>query len=389
MSNRIYYGEYSLRYWIDLIFKGNIVLPEYQRTFVWNKDEVVKLIQSFEEDFFVPPVTIGFYGNKNLIIDGQQRITSLLLAFLKIYPKMENFNSENSNSFANENDDTSEEDESDNILGWTFNEILELGKNKNDILSKDLSKYEKLENDKNFEKLKIGDEFFENHYLGFSYLLPQQNQQRYFSSVFRNINGSGRKLSALETRKALYFLKDGMDSFFDPDCIKNIFIERDKKKERIDFVRYLAISSQFAKKGDVDALLKNYGKKEESYYTLFIDDCINQNSESIFVSYKDDFVQNLKQVSKAIEIIKLKNKNFTSIIDCDIYMFGLVYFLVIQGKKIIEEKKDSLVKDLELAIKSLKDDSESGEKHKKTPSALKYVRQRFLKSFEIYKVYVK
>lgn len=48
MSNRIYYGEYTLRYWIDLIFKGNIVLPEYQRTFVWNKNEVVNLIQSLK-----------------------------------------------------------------------------------------------------------------------------------------------------------------------------------------------------------------------------------------------------------------------------------------------------------------------------------------------------
>lgn len=389
MMNKIYYGEYTLRYWIDLLFKRDIVLPEYQRTFVWNKDEVLNLIQAFKDDSFVPPVTIGFYDNKNLIIDGQQRITSLLLAFLKIYPKIESFRDVNLDSFADENDDADEEKYESNVLGWTFNEILKLGNNKNDILSNDLSKYEKLESDENFEKLKIDDEFFEKHYLGFSYLLPQQNQQKYFSSVFRNINANGRKLSALETRKALYFLKDGMDAFFDPDCIKNIFIERDKKKERIDFVRYLSITSQFAKNKDVNALLKNYGKKEEAYYTLFIDDCINQNSESIFVEYNNKYVDNLKRLSNAIETLHLKNRSFVSIIDCDIYMFGLIYFIVIQGKNLIDVKKDSLLQKLESAIKSLKEEPESGERHKKTPSALKYVRQRFSKSFEIYKDYAR
>lgn len=180
-----------------------------------------------------------------------------------------------------------------------------------------------------------------------------------------------------------------MDDSLDPDCIKNIFIERDKKKERIDFVRYLSICSQFAKNGDVNGLLKNYGKKEESYYTLFIDDCINKNSESIFVEYDDKFFKNnLKHLSSAIEILCLKGKSFTSIIDCDIYMFGLIYYLVIQGKNLIEIEKDTLLSDLKLAIESLKDNQESGEMHKKTPSALKYVRQRFLKSFEIYKEYI-
>ena len=37
MDNRVYYGEYSLRHWINLILKNNIDLPEYQRYFVWNE----------------------------------------------------------------------------------------------------------------------------------------------------------------------------------------------------------------------------------------------------------------------------------------------------------------------------------------------------------------
>lgn len=74
-NNRTYYGEYSLAYWIELILKGNIELPEYQRTFVWAKDDYNNLIESFKEKQFIPPITIGAYktanSQKNLIIDGQ------------------------------------------------------------------------------------------------------------------------------------------------------------------------------------------------------------------------------------------------------------------------------------------------------------------------------
>lgn len=83
MGNRVYYGEYTLKHWLDLILKKNIVLPEYQRYFVWDENRVKTLIETFNKNQFVPPITIGAYtkGNtvQNLIIDGQQRLTSLLL----------------------------------------------------------------------------------------------------------------------------------------------------------------------------------------------------------------------------------------------------------------------------------------------------------------------
>ena len=90
MGNRVYYGEYTLKHWLDLILKKNIVLPEYQRYFVWDENRVKTLIETFNRNQFVPPITIGAYtkGNtvQNLIIDGQQRLTSLLLACLNIFP---------------------------------------------------------------------------------------------------------------------------------------------------------------------------------------------------------------------------------------------------------------------------------------------------------------
>ena len=58
MKTKIYYGEYSLFHWLELILSRDIILPSYQRRFVW--DEQVKfLINSFSENNFVPPITIG------------------------------------------------------------------------------------------------------------------------------------------------------------------------------------------------------------------------------------------------------------------------------------------------------------------------------------------
>ncbi len=78
MKNKVFYGEYSLNQWINLLLTGNIILPKYQLSFVWDKQNVIKLIESIADDHFIPSVTIGSYENQNLIIDGQQKIADCL-----------------------------------------------------------------------------------------------------------------------------------------------------------------------------------------------------------------------------------------------------------------------------------------------------------------------
>ena len=43
METKVYYGEYTLEYWISLILKKDIILPSYQRHFVWEKNDVETL----------------------------------------------------------------------------------------------------------------------------------------------------------------------------------------------------------------------------------------------------------------------------------------------------------------------------------------------------------
>ena len=83
MENRIYYGEYSLKHWIEMLLKKKITLPEYQRSFVWSDKAVKRFIKSLKEKQFIPPVTIAHYKienedkETNYILDGQQSIISL------------------------------------------------------------------------------------------------------------------------------------------------------------------------------------------------------------------------------------------------------------------------------------------------------------------------
>lgn len=89
----IYYGEYSLYLWIEMILTREIVLAEFQRYFVWSPEKVVKLLESLNKGSFIPPVIIANQTSEkdenlsnNLVLDGQQRLNAILLAYLQVFP---------------------------------------------------------------------------------------------------------------------------------------------------------------------------------------------------------------------------------------------------------------------------------------------------------------
>ena len=123
MKNRVHYGEFTLDYWLKQLVSGGIVLPEYQRSFVWSKEQIKNLINSISRDEFVPPVTIGKLNDKNIIIDGQQRLTSIALAYLNIVPNERRYKKTVKVEGDNEDDELEEE----HYFEWTINTLKELG----------------------------------------------------------------------------------------------------------------------------------------------------------------------------------------------------------------------------------------------------------------------
>lgn len=422
MGNKVYYGEYSLDYWIHLIISKNIVLPEYQRSFTWDEKRRNNLMKSFKDKRFVPPVTIGYFekdGEKqNLIIDGQQRLTSLLLSRLGYFPnrdaykkyirKMEKDVGNPDKNFIDENDDLEQEKEivnGKNIIKWTFNELLDptkflcIEELSNKIKTIDF--FDPIDN----EDVKINDNFLKNTYLGFCYLVPDSNgneyQKNYYSSVFRNVNIGGMNLSLQESRKALYYLDNSMEDLFMPK-----FVDKINSGAKIDFVRYMAILSQYKKQNTIDTLCKGYGGKKdkiEEYYEEFIDIMINKKESDTFYSYNQLFGEKgyetkLDKIGEIIENSGLCTKDFDSIIDYDMYYFGLIYMILFDEKEIhldrwgeIEEKINNQIKIYKARYldKDKKPTDEFNEDgyinwHQKNPAALINLRARVGKSIEIY-----
>jgi uncharacterized protein with ParB-like and HNH nuclease domain len=394
MENRVYYGQYSLQHWIDLMLKENIILPVYQRLFVWDEEKVKTLIETFRNKQFVPPITIGAFKNassinQNLILDGQQRLTSILLAHLGLYPDKVTFRAtiEDVSLIADENDDDEEIAPAvlDNILSWNLKKLVEKGRNKADILSKIAPGNYKLVD------FGIDDDFLKNTFLGFSYLVPQTNdtqtQQKYYSSVFRNINIQGERLLAQESRAALYFLNENLAEYFDPEFSKEISIKIVSQETKADFVRFLALLSQYAKDGISNKIAAGYKPKMESYYEDFIYSVIGARTSSLFKNFSTIFPDGnykirLESLEKIIDDLHFQ-KQFPSIIDMDVYLFGLIYVIVFEGKSIDLSKKD----ELEDAVKAKITELKGSEAHKKAPSALKYLQERIQSSIDIYNEY--
>lgn len=396
-KNKVYYGEYTLQHWIDLILTGNIILPPYQRFFVWDKEQSVGLVKALIDNQFVPPVTIGSYieddKKLNLILDGQQRLTSILLTYLGIFPRKENNKVSLKDVYlANENDDT-DDDEID-FIDWDFNKLLSLINNKGlrypaDIQREALSAgYDKMESD-----ISIDD--YENCYLGFSFIVPAtedgKEQQKFYSKVFRSINIEGKKLLPIESRQALYYLNRDLVDLFSPDFSKNIYLNEGK----MDFVRYLSMLTQYVNTG-IDKIARGYTKVMESYYENFIYAVVDEDEDKGKLFGKlSNSIPNLDYKERMDSLALLVNglgllKTYDSIIDLDLVMFGLIYITLFEGKTIEEDKyvevEQAIVKKAN-EIKGGETKTEAQRLHVKNPSALKHLRIRIQDSIDIYEGY--
>lgn len=177
---------------------------------MWNEEKTNSLIKAFQNGQFVSPITIGYFSNDdnnyNLILDDQQRLTSVLLSYLGIFLDKETYR-KTIEQCADENDNNEYEELFDDILEWSFKKLTEKGKNKIEILQGiKKGNYEEIES--------IDDEFLKTHYMGFSYLVPQthdvQEQQKFYSTTFRNINIQDETLLPQESRESLYFLNENL-----------------------------------------------------------------------------------------------------------------------------------------------------------------------------------
>lgn len=419
MDVRTCYGEYSLEHWINLILKKNIVLPEYQRSFVWTEKDVKRLIKSINDKQFIQPITIALSpnangGSQNLVLDGQQRLTSILLAFLGYFPNKEKF--EKAETLAGEDDSASDEEQVDDIspqtnisINWTFRVLQELGSSITEIKQgiNNTDKYNSLSlNDPN-----LPDTFWKEHFIGFSYIVPNSQDpieaQTYYSRLFRNMNYLGVKLSSLESRKSLYYQNAELTKYFEgktsnnEDVLCGLQLSKGSGSETLDFVRYLAILSQRVAESNGSNVLKGYSayKDRESYYADYVAYILGleqEDREHKFdnLKFQDVFpnnawIERYEVLKDAVALLKPhmalnEQGHLTSLTDADYWLFGLIYYVAFHGKSLNEKDINQLVTEISSEIQ----DERNNTNQMKNNNRVGRIRIRLDKSIEIYRKYV-
>lgn len=426
MENKVYYGEYTLKHWIDMMLTRNVVLPDYQRHFVWREKDVKRLLQSLSDGQFVQPVTIALYNDgasrQNLILDGQQRLTSLLLAYLGYFPDKKKFEVGEYTKVASEDDSAADEEAEPSAEGflWQYTDLLNYGNNKLEILSK-ISTDERYIKTEDALITGLTDDFFNKTYLGFSYVVPNTTVaievQKSFSQMFRNINYFGKKLDPIDSRKSLYYQNQELIKFFEGKCedgtevFGDLRIIEDLQPSKIDFVRYLAILSQYTVSirptdaKDVMVGYSAYGSRESYYadYVSYILGIEQEDRVDKFDRFSFDTVfpnnawktrfGNLRDALVRIKpVIDLKDDiSFNAWYEADYWLFGLIYQILFRDKVLNESlgrvvrSKYRTVKD---DIKRQIDSDRSDDAFSKNANRIGYIRNRLVKSCNIFENYV-
>lgn len=182
-------------------------------------------------------------------------------------------------------------------------------------------------------------------------------------------------LPPVESRSSLYWLKPELNQFFQPDFFNIVKVN---KNQKIDFVKYLALLSQYAKDNRVEKVACGYSRRSrktiENYFENYIHHIVGDIEDGTFSKFKELFpmgdwssrMENAIGTYKQLEI----DTNFPSIRNADSFMFGLVYWILLENKNIDIGRKEELKKEITDYI------NEMDPAHKNHPEQLQFLRRR-------------
>lgn len=409
------YGEYSLESWVKMILNGSLTLPEFQRGLAWDVEKGAQLVLILLGHRFVPPIVIGASTDKtghqvNYVLDGQQRLTSLLLFYLGYWPQDCRKGSSLDEVAVESDDDVDvvEGDDSEAVgREWTFAKIQEEYNKVGSVeeLRKKLatdqnyaaiekrfeaSKYEEFR--QKLPTLESMSEKFCSAYLGFSFIKGmtgnRESEMAAYSQIFRSINSTGTPLTPMESREALNWLNPEVKELLSPPFAKKIRLG----VQRLDWVRDLALCSQAAQLRkqqkssniNMNMLAKGYSGKLENYIEQYVRKMSDKIPGTDFLPFESAFVDRLPAFSEDMERVLGKFQeddyyNFKSYLVADIYFFGLIYWVIFKDRRINVNRVDSLVEELEKCITRLTKQLT----HDKN-NQLSFLRVRMEKSLSIY-----
>ncbi len=362
------------------------MLPPYQRFFVWKEEQAVKLLKSIKDYSYLPAVTIGIGKNPetgkkaNMILDGQQRLTSILLAYLGKFPKRKNPISRK--KYADENDMPATEDDDELLSEWTIKDLVAMGSDKPSILAKINTEFSNSYTDFAIDGINMTDSFLSKHFIHFAYLVPDASsseleKSKYFANVFHSINREGTKLTPQESRAALYYQGGNYQAELEPEFCKGITANN----SQMDFVRSLALLSNYNKVGG-KRTARGYiyvGSRETLYEEFVLAYVLKEPDNDKFLLDREHYATNLEKLKNALDVLGLKDMKCSTIIELDYFFNGLIYYLLVKGKDYDLAKWNETKTAIEALINSVE------QKHKDHPGQLQYLRKRIEESVNAYK----
>ena len=388
----IYMGSYSAEEWIKKILTKEIELPPYQRDFEWSEENGFLFADSLINKYYIPPVTLGLYEDKTYLIDGQQRLTTLLCLKYRIWSK------------SNQqivNDDEERDDDTPEFFSKNFNFTLFQESYDKETRHLDLNKIDHRPLiESTIEKIQSIN--FNEIFLSYSCIYWHKDadpniQKRFFSETFTRINTGGQKLSGKEVRKALYWIYPEIErALYQSDFESSIKITSNKGIQDLDYAGYLSIV--FTAYKDTGTALKystrSNSEKFEKYVTTFISfitrDNINntqgwwrwndttknyvttENYQNFQIFFNDFF-----------EISTTESYTFSNIYEADLYLFGIIYYIY-KGKSIDISDKEGIKNKINQKVSEKSRDST----YSKNPNALIRIRHRLDESIQLWEEFI-
>lgn len=213
-----------------------LIIPKFQRKYVWNKSQVANLALSLIKDVPIPPFYLYINERKRqVVLDGQQRATSLFLYFNDLwYVKAETYNKLSFGEIDKVNSELKKWENSleliENDLELTLRERSEKTKTAKTRIKELTKELRALGVVRTRFYVKNGDDDFEISFSKFTedekeFLRRKRldltivecgkgNAPKVYAEIFKLLNSGGRLLSSQEIRNGIYWELELYDRLF-------------------------------------------------------------------------------------------------------------------------------------------------------------------------------
>ncbi len=121
--------------------------------------------------------------------------------------------------------------------------------------------------------------------------------------------------------------------------MKRITIKNYSTESSIDFSRFLALLSHYAKDGSANNVAGGFKPRMEEYYEDYIYSVVGDDEPSTkFKPFSEvfpdgNFQPRFERLDQTISDLEIPSQ-FTSIIEMDTYLFGLIYAIIFEDKTV-------------------------------------------------------